>query len=255
MFESPRGHFPINFLWFRAWATQSKRRIEFPVPYSRTMTSPYSAKSDRTETLMDWFQLYSKQAGWAAVALVAILAGGWFYMRSQDLKAERAEKAYFTAQRSVVSGNLPLAESDLRKMVSRYEGTPAAMEASLVLAQVMYEQGKVQAGVDELKKNEDKISGSKEFGSAVHLMLASGLEQLKKHAEAAAQYEKAAKAARFDADRQRYESMAAAAYLDAGNKEKAKAMWTVLGADSKGAVAGEARVRLGELTAAVQPQS
>ncbi len=219
------------------------------------MTSPYTAKVDRTDSLMDWFQLHGKQAGYVAVGLIAIVAGGWFYMRSQDLKAERAEKAYFTAQRSVVSGNLPLAESDLRKMVGRYEGTPAAMEASLVLAQVMYEQGKFQPAVDELKKSEDKISGSKEFGSAVHLIMASGLEQLKKYADAAAEYEKAAKAARFDADRQRYESLAAAAYLDAGNKEKAKAMWTVLGEDSKGTVAGEARVRLGELTAAAEPKS
>jgi len=204
---------------------------------------------------MDWFQLYSKQFSWAAIGLVAILAGGWFYMRSQDLKAERAEKAYFTAQRSVVAGNLPLAESDLRKMIGRYEGTAAAMEASLVLAQVMFEQGKFQPGVDELKKAEDNIGGSKEFGSAVHLILAGGLEQLKKYAEAAGEYEKAAKAARFDSDRQRYESMAAAAYLAAGNKEKAKAMWTALGADSKGTVAGEARVRLGELTAAAEPKS
>jgi len=219
------------------------------------MTSPFSVQSDRTETLMDWFQLHSKQVGWAAVGLVALAVGGWFYIRSQDLKAERAEKAYFTAQRAVVAGNLPLAESDLRKMVSRYEGTPAAMQASLVLAQVMFEQGKYQQGIDELKRSEDKIGGSAEYGSAVHLVLAGGFEQLKKYSEAAAQYEAAAKAARFDADRQRYESLAAAAYLDAGNKEKAKALWTALGADSKGAVAGEARVRLGELTAAVAPKS
>ena len=204
---------------------------------------------------MDWFQLNSKWVGWAAVVVVALGAGGWFYMRSQDLKAERAEKAYYTAQRSVVAGNLPLAESDLRKMVSRYEGTSAAMEASLVLAQVMFEQGKFQQGVDELRRSEDKIGGSEEFGSAVHLILAGGLEQLKKYAEAAAEYEKAAKAARFDSDRQRYESMAAAAYLNAGNKEKAKSMWTALGADSKGTVAGEARVRLGELVAAAEPKS
>ncbi len=203
---------------------------------------------------MDWFQLHSKKVGWGVVGLVAIAAGGWFYMRSQDLKAERAEKAYYTAQRSVVAGNLPLAESDLRKMVSRYDGTSAALEASLLLAQVMFEQRKYQQGVDELRRSEDKFGGSKEFGSAVHLVLAGGLEQLKKYAEAAAEYEKAAKAARFDSDRQRYESLAAAAYLDAGNKEKAKALWTALGADSKGAVAGEARVRLGELTAAVEPK-
>ncbi|HEX2723181.1 MAG TPA: tetratricopeptide repeat protein [Gemmatimonadaceae bacterium] len=219
------------------------------------MTSPFSATSDSTESIMDWFQLHSRQVSWAVLGLVALAGGGWFYMRSQDLKAERAEKAYFTAQRSVVAGNLPLAESDLRKMVARYDGTRASMEGRLLLAQVMFEQGKFQPGVDELRKAEDDIGGSREFGSAVHLVLAGGLEQLKKFTDAAREYELAAKAARFDSDRQRFESQAAAASLAAGDKEKAKAIWTRLGADSKGTVAGEARVRLGELAAAGRPQS
>ena len=215
------------------------------------MTSPFST-SDRADNLMDWFQLHSKKVGWAAVGLVVLAAGGWFYNRSQELKSERAEKAYFEAQRSVMAGNLPLAEADLRKMASRYEGTTSAMEARLLLAQVLYNQGKYQQGVDELKQAEDDIGGSEEFGSSVHLVIAGGLEQLKKYAEAAAQYEAAAKAARFDPDRQRYETLAARAYLTGGDTTKAKALWTVLGADSKGTVAGEARVRLGELEAKAQ---
>ena len=78
---------------------------------------------------------------------------------------------------------------------------------------------------------------------------------MNKHAEAAAEYEKAAKVARFDADRQRYLSLAASSYLTAGNKAKAKEIWTDLGKDSKGAVAGEARVRLGEMEATPAPRS
>lgn len=222
------------------------------------MTSPnpqFKPLIESPESFLDWFQLYSKQAAWTGVAIVLLGAGGWFYIRSQNLKSERAEKAYFSAQRSLAAGNLPLAESDLRKMVGRYEGTAAAMEARLLLAQTLYDQGKFQEGVDELKQAEDKIGSSKDFGSSVHLVLASGLEQLKKYAEAAGQYEKAAKAARFDSDRQRYMSLAAKAYLTSGDKARAKELWTTLGADSKGTVAGEARVRLGELEAAVQPQS
>ena len=204
---------------------------------------------------MDWFQLHSKKVGLGAVAVAVLAAGGWLYSRSQDLKAERAEKAYFTAQRSVAAGNLPLAEADLRKVVGRYEGTPGATEASLMLAQVMFDQGKIQVGVDELRKSEGEISSSREFGAAVHVVLAGGLEQLKKYSEAAKEYEKAADLARFDSDKQRYRSLAASAYLTGGNKEKAKAIWTVLGADSKGAVAGEARIRLGEMTATAAPKS
>ena len=218
------------------------------------MTSPIST-SDRTESLMDWFQLHTREFTWGAMIVVVLAAGGWFYMRSRDLKAERAEKAYYTAIRSQAAGNLPLAESDLRKMIQRYDGTPAAAQARLQLAQILYDQGKIQQGVDELKLAEDKIGDDERYGAGTHLVLAAGLEQLKKYGDAAAQYEKAAKVARFDADRQRYLSLAAAAYLSGGNTAKAKEIWTDLGADSKGAVAGEARVRLGEMTATAQPQS
>lgn len=219
------------------------------------MTSPFSS-SDETENLMDWFQLHSRKVIWAGAGVVVLAAGGWFYNRSLELKAERAERAYFEAQRSVMAGNLPLAESDLRKMITRYEGTDAANQAKLVLAQVLFDQGKFQQGVDELKRSEKDFSGSKEFGSSVHMVLGGGLEQLKKYKEAAEQYEAAAKAARFEPDRERYETLAARAYLTGGDTAKARELWTKLGADSKGTVAGEARVRLGELDAkAVQPTS
>lgn len=219
-------------------------------------TSPVRTESDTPESILDWFQLYSKQAGWAAAALVVIAAGGWFYIRSQDLKAERAEKAYFAAQRSVTAGNLPLAESDLRKLIERYDGTSSAVEARIQLAQILFDQGKLQAGVDELKGAEDKIGSSKEFGSAAHAVLAGGLEQLRKFPAAAEEYKKAADVARFDSDRQRYMSASAQAYLSGGDTTRAKAIWTDLGADSKGTVAGEARVRLGELTATpLEPKS
>ena len=200
---------------------------------------------------MDWFQLYSRQVMWGAAAVMALAAGGWFYTRSQALKSERAEKAYFAAQRSAVSGNLPLAESDLRKMISRYDGTPAATEAKLALAQILYDQNKFQAGVDALKD----AGSAGDFTSSIHAVMAGGYEQLKKYKEAGAEYEEAGKAARFDADRQRYQSLAAKAYLNGGDSAKAKAIWTELGADSKGTVAGEARVRLGEMTATAEPHS
>jgi len=204
---------------------------------------------------MDWFQLHTREFTWGAVTVVVLAAGGWFYMRSRDLKAERAEKAYYTALRSQAAGNLPLAESDLKKMIQRYDGTPAAAQARLQLAQILYDQGKFQQGVDELKLAEDKTGSDERYGAGTHLVLAAGLEQLKKFKEAADQYEKAAKIARFDADRQRYMSMAATAYVNAGDTAKARQIWTDLGADSKGVVAGEARVRLGEISATPQPAS
>ncbi len=223
------------------------------------MTSPQRssrAGSESTlESMSDWFQLHSRQVSWAAIGLVVVVGGGWFYIRSQSLKTERADRAYSSVEQSIASGNLPLAESDLRKMITRYEGTPAAMQAELVLTQLMYQEGKYQDGIAALGKAVPKLESSKDFASSAHVLLAAGYEQTRKFAEAAAEYEAAAKSARFDADRQRYQSSAAEDYLLAGRKDDAKRIWTVLAADSKGTVAGEARVRLGELLATPEPKT
>jgi predicted negative regulator of RcsB-dependent stress response len=226
------------------------------------MTSPHRPRKgsdNRLEVIADWFELHSKQVTGAVIAIAIVVGGVWFYTRSQHLKAQRAEKALYAAEQSVAVGNMPLAESDLRKMITRYDGTSAASQARLLLAQLQYEQGKYQDGITLLKQAVPKLESDKEFASSGHLLLATGYEQLRKFAEAAAEYQAAAKLARFDEDRQRYEALAAQAYLLAGRKEDAKRIWTALAADSKGTVAGEARVRLGELMAApaatVQPKS
>jgi len=216
--------------------------------------SPYSAGSTTTESISDWAQLHTKQITLGVVVLVAAVGGLWFYDRSQDLKSERAERAYYAAQGSIGSGNLPLAESDLMKMVTRYEGTDGARQGRLLLAQILYEQGKHQEGVNKLVEGEKALSGS-EFGAPGYLVMAAGYEQLKKFAEAGAAYEKAAMAARFDPDRHRYQSFAARAYQLGGKPEEAKRLWMPLAADSKSVVAGEARVRLGEMTVTAQPKS
>ena len=92
---------------------------------------------------MDWFQLHSREVAWASIAVVALVAGGWFYNRSKDLKAERAERAYYQAQRAVTAGNMPLAESDLKKMIARYDGTTASIQARLQVAQLMYDSVRI----------------------------------------------------------------------------------------------------------------
>lgn len=198
--------------------------------------------------------LHQRETTWGILAVAAVIAGAWFYNRSHNLKEERGERAYYTAQQSVQSGNYQLAESDLRKMAQRYEGTRAGTQGRLALTQVLFEQGKYQQGINELKGDKAALE-SKDFGASAHVMLAAGYEQLKQYKGAADEYEAAAKAARFDADRQRYTLYSAHARLMAGDTASAKRIYTDLGKDSKGVVAGEARVRLGELAAAVAPKS
>jgi predicted negative regulator of RcsB-dependent stress response len=199
------------------------------------------------ESMGDWLMLHRRAVTWALLALAAILAGFWFYQRSQAIKAQRAETAYFQARQSAASGNLPLAISDLEKVVSRYEGTRAGTQAAISLAEAQFEQRKFKEGIATLKKVEAKAPG--DFRPSIHVLQAAGYEELKDFVPAAEQYNLAAKATIFPADKAKYQAAAARDYMAAGKTEEAKRIWTELAKDESRPEAAEARVRLGELTA------
>ena len=199
------------------------------------------------ESFSEWVMAHQRELTWAVVALAVIVAGVWYYERSQSIKAQRAETAYFQARQSAASGNLPLAVSDLQKVVTRYEGTQAGTQAALSLAQALYQQKKVKEGVDVLKKAES--SASDDFKPSIHSLQAAGYEELKDLTAAAEQYKLAAQATRFPAEKIEFRASAARTYMAAGKTAKAKAIWTELAKDDTGPAAAEAKVRLGELDA------
>ena len=80
-------------------------------------------------------------------------------------------------------------------------------------------------------------------------LIAAGYEQLGKPAEAAERYKRAAAAAEFAVDQANLKASAARAYTAAGRADAARELWTELAGDPTSALSGEARVRLGELTA------
>ena len=214
------------------------------------MTTPNTAPAKKygsDESFMDWYVLHQRQVTWGALALIVIVGGLWFYERSQSLRAQRAETAYFQARQSVASGNLPLAVSDLQKVVTRYDGTQAGAQASLTLAQAYYDQKKYKEGIDALKKAESKTP--KDFLPSVHVLEAAGYEELKDFVTAAEQYTRAGEVTRFPADKAQYQAAAARDYAAAGKVAEAKAIWTELAKDETSPMAAEARVRLGELEA------
>ncbi|HEX9249394.1 MAG TPA: tetratricopeptide repeat protein [Gemmatimonadaceae bacterium] len=198
------------------------------------------------ESLTEWFMLHKREVTWAAVALAIIVGGVWFYERSQSIKAQRAEAAYFQARQSAASGN-PLAVSDFQKVASRYEGTSAGTQAALTLAQMLYDRQKFKEGLAVLKKAETKAS--RDFRPSIHVLEAAGYEEQKDLTTAAEQYKLAAEVTRFPADKAEYQAAAARDYMAAGKTDQAKAIWTALAKDDTGPVSAEARVRLGELEA------
>jgi predicted negative regulator of RcsB-dependent stress response len=189
----------------------------------------------------------SRAAILAIVGVAAVAGAVALYNWSKAKESVRADQALFDAQRTLGSGNLPQAQSELQKLATRYDGTSAAGQANILLAQVMYDQGKYADGLAILGKVQNEVD--EENRPAVHALRAAGHEQVGKPAEAAAEYLKAAEASGFALDRANFQASAARAFMAAGNRAEALRLWTELARDPKGPVAGEARVRLGELTA------
>jgi predicted negative regulator of RcsB-dependent stress response len=195
------------------------------------------------ESMTEWFMVHKRDVTWAVIGVAVIVGGFWYYERSQALKAQRAETAYFQARQSA-GGQ---ADSALQKVVSRYEGTNAGTQAALTLAQSFYDQKKYKEGLDVLKKAESKASG--DFKPSIYVLEAAGHEQLKDFVAAADDYKRAAQATRFPFDKGEYQATAARDLTAAGKTAEAKAIWTELVKDESSPVSAEARVRLGELDA------
>src|SRR6188508_3715501 len=141
------------------------------------------------ESMSEWFVDHKREIGWAALALVLLVGGLWFYERSRSIKGQRAETAYFQARQSIVSGNPAGAVTDLQRVVTRYEGTQAGAQAALTLAQVQYDQKKYKEGIDGLKKAEPKAPAN--FKASFAVLEAAGYEELKDFASAAEAFKRA----------------------------------------------------------------
>src|SRR6478672_4621317 len=114
-------------------------------------TTPPVVRLDDEDSIGEWISVHRVQLGWGALALAVVIGGGWFYERSQALKAEHAEKAYYQARQEAELGNTALGASDLKKMADRYAGTRAAILGRISLAQLDYDQKKFKEGIVELK--------------------------------------------------------------------------------------------------------
>ena len=207
----------------------------------------------RSSSFADWIQDNAKAVTIGAVALVAVGAFALLYKRYDASTARQAEQAYYTAQGGPTASAADR-ERSLDGVIARFDGTPAATQAAMALAQLRYERGAFEEGVGALRRVEGN-AGSAEFEAAIDAMIAAGLEGRGDFRGAAAKYQEAAEAARFDADRDAYLADAARAHGRAGNEAEATRIWRELAERPGSTLAAEALVRLGELTAKPAAQS
>ncbi|GAC1649793.1 MAG: hypothetical protein NVS4B3_07450 [Gemmatimonadaceae bacterium] len=206
---------------------------------------------ERAETFMDGLRANSRALSVGGVAIIAVALSIYLYSRWSEGKAARADQALGRAEQTLAAGNLPLAQTDLQRVLKVYGGTSAASQAALLLAQVQYEQEKFQDGVSGLESYLAAHRGSRAEVEG-EALLAAGYEELGKPAEAAKHYRRAADLSRLPADKSGNLADAARALTDAHSYAEARAVWAQLAADRSGPISGEARVRVGELDGLLQ---
>src|SRR2546423_6388562 len=203
--------------------------------------------TDRGQAFLEWFQVRSWILVTGAAIVVVAGAGYWFFQRSRQIRTINAERSLMTAQQSLASGNNALAQSDLQKVIGRYQGTAAGTQAAMLLAQMDYDQAKYQEGINQLQRIVGDAAGSQ---PAVLSLIADGYSQMGKAAEAAKNYTQDAAGSALENERAYYRAKAARSHATAGNTSEAKKVWSELAKDEKSpAVAAEARVRLAGLDA------
>ncbi len=179
---------------------------------------------------------------------VAIVAGGvWFWMSARERRENFAERALQGARTSAEAGNLPLATSDLARLVSTYGGTRAAQEATLLLAQVRLVQNQAPLAVTDLTRF--VASGPREeFRGPANGLLGNALEETGQFPEASKAYQAAASATPYNGIKAQYLLDAARTAQVAGDTAGAAKIYERVVADFNGTSgAVEAEVRLGEL--------
>lgn len=201
---------------------------------------------------MTWAQLHARQLSIAAIILVAVAIGAWLYAHARHVRGEAASAALSTAEQALSAGNAALAQSDLERLVKRYPSTHAAKEGTLLLAQVLYQKGQYSQGIAKLADLTQ--ADDRAIASGAENLMASGYEEMKKFADAAQHYQKAAAGTPYPAYKDEYMASAARAFTEAGKTDEARKIWETLANDPTSSSSAEARVRLGQLEARAVPR-
>jgi outer membrane protein assembly factor BamD (BamD/ComL family) len=196
-----------------------------------------------------WYERHQR----ALLVAVGVLALGaivaWFIVASGKRKEQFASRSLNQARAAAEAGNLPLASSELQRLITTYKGTDAAREAVITLNQVRMVNGQSELAAVGLREFVATKPPAKYLAPAYGL-LGAALENAKRWPEAAEAYTQASNAAEVPYLKANYLVDAGRAYREAGRAAEAtRAYRTVLEKYADSPSFTEAQVRLAELTA------
>ncbi|MDH4132046.1 MAG: tetratricopeptide repeat protein [Gemmatimonadota bacterium] len=200
-----------------------------------------------TSGLSGW--LATKQNRLIALGGLVVLVGviTALVILSGQRKEAFAGRALDQARGIAESGNLPLAASELQKVITTYGGTRAAQEAVITLNQVRLVNGQHElavVGLEEFLKS----GAAPQYRAPAYGLLGRALENAGRPAEAAKAYADASASGSTDYIRAEMLLDAGRAYRNAGQPEKAVESYRKVVNEYKDTpFRTEAEVRLAEL--------
>jgi TolA-binding protein len=199
-------------------------------------------------TTTPWYRDRRRQLVAAIVLVAAAAIVSWFLMASGNRKEQFAARSLNQARTAAEAGNLPLASSELQRVITTYKGTDAASEAVIALNQVRMINGQSELAAVGLREYLGTKPAQKYLAPAYGL-LGAALENSKRWADAAQAYSQASSASEVDYLKANYLVDAGRAYREAGKTQEAeRAYRTILEKYSDTPSFTEAQVRLAELT-------
>jgi outer membrane protein assembly factor BamD (BamD/ComL family) len=195
-----------------------------------------------------WYQVHQRKLLAALIVLAGLAIVAWFVMASGKRKEQFAARNLNQARAAAEAGNLPLASSELQKLITTYKGTDAAHEAVITLNQVRMVNGQSELAAAGLRDFVASKPPVKYLAPAYGLMGAA-LENSKRWLDAANAYTQASSTAEVPYLKANYLVDAGRAYRSAGRPEDAaKAYRAILDKYPDAPSVTEALVRLAELT-------
>jgi tetratricopeptide (TPR) repeat protein len=213
---------------------------------TKTGAATGSTFENGADSALDWARANSKAISIGLTVVAAAVVITIVARQYSNRREDAAEAALSRARQSYAQGNLPLAQTDLRRVISQFGGSAAGSQASMLLAQAYYEQGKADSGLKVLDDGKPSTSDR----AAFEALRGAGFEQKKDYPKAAERYKAAAEITDAKMSKDRYLADAARAFTSAGNKTEAAKIWDAMAKDATSPFSSEAKVRLGELTVA-----